>query len=144
MKILLVRHGSAQGSHPLGDAARGLASDGRRRFRELARDFAAHFSVERIVTSPLARAVQTAEILAAAAGVDEVIVRGELAGSPREILRLLDELPAGTALVGHNPSLSDVGRQMTGNSQLADLRPGGGFIVEKRDDAWTIVWSSAL
>ena len=142
MKILLVRHASAEENHSLGDAARGLDAEGREKFRKRARKLAKNFSIKRIVVSPLVRAVQTAEILAEASDALEVIVRGELAGSERDLIRLLGEFSSGTALVGHNPSMSDAARQITGNSELPDMKKGCGWVVEKGGEHWEITWRS--
>src|SRR5262249_13562177 len=105
-EILFVRHARAEAEHPLGDAARGLDEKGRRQFREHAPKLAKKFRVKTIVTSPLVRAVQTAEILASAGDALEVAVRGELARTAREVAALADESASGSALVGHNPSMS--------------------------------------
>lgn len=144
MKLLLVRHANAEDRHPLGDAARGLDEAGRKQFRKQARKLAKEFEVERIVTSPLVRAVQTAEILAEATEALEVIVRGELAGSARDILKLLDQFPTGTALVGHNPSLSDAARQLTRDADVVDMKKGCGLAVKKSGDTWEILWRTDL
>jgi phosphohistidine phosphatase len=142
MKILLVRHASAQDNHPLGDAARGLDAEGRAKFRKRASKLAKNFSIKRIVTSPLVRAVQTAEILAEASEAIEVIVRGELAGAASDIVRVLDEFSSGTALVGHNPSMTEAARQITGNSELPDMKKGCGWAVEKTGKNWEVTWRS--
>ena len=144
MKILLVRHASAEDSHPLGDAARGLDKAGRKQFRKAARKLAKELEVRRIVTSPLVRAVQTAEILAEAAEVLEVIVRGELAGSARDVARLVDQFPSGTALVGHNPSLTEAAQQLTGDSELVDMKKGCGLAVKKGSEHWEILWRTDM
>jgi phosphohistidine phosphatase len=144
MKLLLVRHASAEDSHPLGDEARALDEAGRKQFRKQARKLAKEFEVKRIVTSPLVRAVQTAEILAEVAEVLEVIVRGELAGNARDILKLVDQFRSGTALVGHNPSLSDAARLLTRDSEVVDMKKGCGMAVEKVGEGWEILWRTDL
>ena len=66
--IYLVRHGKAEDNHPLGDEARGLTAEGRREFRELMQEIAGKLDLRGIATSPLVRAVQTAELMAEATG----------------------------------------------------------------------------
>src|SRR5262245_1738621 len=73
MHVLLVRHGNAlpsQGS----DEERILSVQGREETRALgARLIAAGLRPDRLVSSPLVRAVQTAEILAATIGWKETV-----------------------------------------------------------------------
>ena len=105
----LIRHGDAEDRHALGDDARALTAEGRREFRALAAELADDLGLVGVATSLLVRAVQTAEILAEACGVEEVVVRGELAlgrASATSIAALLHELGPGWALVGHNPTLA--------------------------------------
>ena len=74
----LVRHGAAEDRHALGDDARALTAEGRTELRKLARELSSELELTAIATSPLVRAVQTAEILAEACGVRDIVVRGEL------------------------------------------------------------------
>src|SRR3954469_9879140 len=113
----LVRHGAAEDRHALGDDARALTAEGRIEFRKLARELDSELSLTAIATSPLVRAVQTAEILAEACGVRRVVVRGELGvggATAGGIERLLRELGAGWALVGHNPSMGEALARLLG------------------------------
>src|SRR4051794_20832600 len=77
-QVFLVRHGRAEDDHPLGDVARGLTDEGRACFSAHAAAVAARLPLVGVATSPLVRAVQTAEILAAACGTTVVHVRPEL------------------------------------------------------------------
>jgi len=96
-----------------------LTAKGRRRFRRSARRFAdLKEPVDAILSSPALRAVQTAEILAAALHSDEVQILDELNadGAPALLLSRLAALDArAVALVGHNRQLCDVA------ARLADL-----------------------
>jgi phosphohistidine phosphatase len=142
----LVRHGRAEDDHPFGDEARGLTADGRRQFRELARELAGELGLQGIATSPLVRATQTAEILAEATGIEKVEVHGQL-GADRAtgdtIATLARRLGPGWALVGHNPSMSEALATLLGLAEqprfrkgaLAALRPGSGPGVP-----WTLAW----
>jgi phosphohistidine phosphatase len=113
-KIYLVRHGIAgdpdEWKGP--DDSRPLNAKGRRRFRETARAFAKLGDrVDLLCTSPLVRAVQTAELLADAIDLDEVSVLEELRPEVpvQRLLERVAELPAKrVALVGHDPQLSGV------------------------------------
>jgi phosphohistidine phosphatase len=108
MRIYLVRHAQAESNHPLGDAARRLTADGRSTFRARAAELAGEMRVARIVTSPYARARETAELLGAACGApvepDEALASGR--SSAQELVRIARVLGDGTALVGHNPEIA--------------------------------------
>lgn len=110
IRVYLVRHGIA-GESPL-DESRTLTDKGRRRFRRAARAFARmEEPVNAIFTSPLVRAVQTAEILAGALKVARVQVLEELRFEhpPKAVLAALArQVKDGeaVALVGHEPQMS--------------------------------------
>lgn len=109
LRLFLVRHGQAEPSHPLGDAARRLTPEGRAAFRSRAAELAPEMRLARILTSPYQRARETAEILAAASGAaveaDDALASGR--SDARELVRIARVRGDGTALVGHNPELSE-------------------------------------
>jgi phosphohistidine phosphatase len=147
MHIILLRHGHAiddTGSPALGDAGRWLSGKGRKRTRLVS----AHLCEQKkqrpvqIWTSPLVRAVQTAEILAEAAGLtDEVTVRAELATGrdPEEVVPLLAQHDGEgpLVLVGHEPSLSRLAALLLGVRSFPSLKKSGavGLAWERRDAA---------
>ena len=93
-----------------GDADRPLSARGSRRFRRAAAGLKRFTRPPKLVlTSPLARAHQTAQILAAVAGWPEAVTTPLLAPRhpPARLLRLL-ALRRGVrlALIGHEPDLS--------------------------------------
>jgi phosphohistidine phosphatase len=94
------------------DDSRPLTAKGRKRFRRAARAFARIGErIDRLFTSPLVRAVQTAEILARVLKRDEVDVLEELRpGVPiakvlAAVAKLVKDGEA-VALVGHDPQMS--------------------------------------
>jgi len=115
MRICLVRHSEAVDRvPPMPDAARYLTARGRVSFREMARRFRdAGGMPTRIFTSPLVRAVQTAEILS-----ETLRYEGEIVLDPRlspgfdvaKLASVLDDLPSEKeiAFVGHEPDLGDI------------------------------------
>jgi len=113
MEIYVVRHGIAVSGEEKGpDAFRPLTSKGRRRFRRTARTFARlGRKLDLVLTSPLVRAVQTAEILVGAVKDAEVAVLEELDGRSgierliEAVAHRADDLRS-IALVGHQPQLS--------------------------------------
>lgn len=128
MEILLVRHGHAVDDAPgIGDAGRWLSARGRKITRRVARWLAKNKKRRPalIWTSPLVRATQTAEILAAAASYKgEIRALAELSPGrdPGDLLKLLAEerSPGPLALVGHEPSLSVLAAAL-----VSDLGFGG-------------------
>ncbi|MGB8932958.1 MAG: histidine phosphatase family protein, partial [Anaeromyxobacteraceae bacterium] len=70
LRLFFVRHAQAEGNHPLGDWARRLTPEGRDAFRARAEALAAEVKLARILTSPYARARETAALLAAATGAE--------------------------------------------------------------------------
>jgi phosphohistidine phosphatase len=133
MRILLVRHGQAVEEAPgLGDAGRWLTQRGRKVTRKVARWLGktGKRRPTRIWTSPLVRAVETAEILAAEAGYrGEVEACAELSPGrdPGDLLRRLSIATAEgpLALVGHEPSLSLIARALLGDVGVSELKKGG-------------------
>src|SRR5689334_12282667 len=99
MEILIIRHGEAVDDAPgLGDAGRWLTGKGRKVTRHVADFLAAKDDLRpvEIWSSPLVRAVQTAEIIASAAGItDELTIVRDLAtsGDPKQLLKLLGHYP---------------------------------------------------
>lgn len=131
MRIYLVRHSEAVNRvPPMPDEARTLSARGRVSFRDMARRFReAGGNPSRILTSPLLRAVQTAEILSEA-----IRYEGEVLADPRlspgfDIAKLgavLDEFPAetGIAIVGHEPDLGDILTRLLSLPQGVAMRKG--------------------
>src|SRR3984893_9314183 len=113
IRVYLVRHGIAADPVPeVPDESRPLTAKGRRRFRRAAREFGQIGEpIDHLFTSPLVRAVQTAEILARAVKQDEVGVLEELRpGVPvsKVFAAVAKRVKDGeaVALVGHDPQMS--------------------------------------
>jgi phosphohistidine phosphatase len=121
IRLYLVRHAiaaePAEGA-ALADGLRALTAKGRRRFRRSARAFARlEEEVELVCTSPVLRAVQTAELLAGALGHDEVRVLEELRrnGGVESLLARLSTLQVrSVALVGHRRLLKELAVILSG------------------------------
>jgi phosphohistidine phosphatase len=115
MKLYVMRHGPAEDEAATGrDADRVLTPSGRERVRSIARAlFEADEMPGHILSSPLVRALQTAEIVAASTKLADrdgtVDVRRELApGGDAVILvrQLFDRKIKRPMFVGHEPDLS--------------------------------------
>jgi len=131
MRIYLVRHADSVdriGTMP--DAARYLSARGRVSFREMAARFRETGARPvHIFTSPLLRAVQTAEILSEAIRYEgAVVVAPQLSpGFDEEGLdAVLDECPGAdqVALVGHEPDLGRVLTRMLSLPRDLPMRKG--------------------
>lgn len=119
LDVYLIRHGEAEdGGY---DAYRGLTGQGRRKMRASAVLLAREAEIiDCIYTSPLVRAVQTAEITAQAVGLDDpILIVPEIATPPKleTLIALVDQTPAnfrGVALVGHEPTFGALASRMIG------------------------------
>lgn len=115
MELLIVRHAIAHERDPTrwgDDRARPLTAPGIKRARRAAAGLKQLIAPpERVLTSPLTRAEQTAQLLREAAGWPQAKVCALLApgGSPAALLALLALLAAEriarAAIVGHQPDL---------------------------------------
>ena len=112
MKLYVMRHGPAEDVAPSGrDFDRALTTAGRARVKQVAELLAKHDEAPKaILASPLARALQTAEIVANVVNLEPAVaVRREIAPSG-DMQTLVDELLGVSArrvmLVGHEPDVS--------------------------------------
>jgi phosphohistidine phosphatase len=131
MRIYLVRHSDSVDRAPsMPDAARYLSARGRVTFREMALRFRdAGGLPTRILTSPLVRAVQTAEILSEALRYNgEVVLDPRLSpGFDVALLKsVLDGYPGEReiALVGHEPDLGGILTLLLSLPQRYAMRKG--------------------
>jgi phosphohistidine phosphatase len=115
MQLYFIRHGKADcGTWDGGDFDRPLTTDGRAGMEEEAarlRDIG--LELDCIVSSPLARAVQTAEIIASKLEIDDRLVLDDRLGPGFDVKALQSLLREHTdaeriALVGHEPGFSSV------------------------------------
>lgn len=112
MKLYVMRHGTAEDDAADGrDESRALTMPGRERVREIAdRLIALGEAPKAIVSSPLVRALQTAELVASTQGfADVVTAHSALAPGGLAIGFVHEEFEAGRRrlmVVGHEPDLS--------------------------------------
>jgi phosphohistidine phosphatase len=138
MKILLIRHAIAvpHGTPGFTDDERPLTPKGEKRFRKAARGLAA--IVERphaLLSSPLPRALQTAQIAADTWGELEVTMDAAFAhGNIPEQLDAFAGYPADAvvAAVGHEPHMSALLARLLGGGDQERLafRKGGAAMVD--------------
>lgn len=138
MDIYIVRHAIAEDvpSGGGGDAARALTPEGKQKMKEAAKGFARlEPEIERIFSSPLMRAKQTAEILAASLKktVEEM---KELAPgySPAQVCEKLMTWKKGgnIMLVGHEPNCSELAAYLLeGSSGISiEFKKGAICLIE--------------
>lgn len=151
MKILLIRHAIAvpHGTPGFADDERPLTPKGEKRFRKAARGLAAIVRCPHVLlSSPLPRALQTAEIAAATWGEVEVTVEPAFAhGNIGEQLDAFAAYPpdAMVAAVGHEPHMSALLARLLGGGEQERLefRKGGAAMVEVAGaphDGGRLVW----
>ncbi len=149
--LYLLRHGPAfpPGSPEYTEDERPLTPKGRRKVRRLAFGLdVLKLNVERIVTSPMARARETAEIVADVLGLsdrleeDHALRAGQAAEAVRDWSGGRSE--SRLMIVGHDPWISDlVGLLATGQIDPAfcQLRKGGvAAFVGRSDGSWLLDW----
>lgn len=135
MEIVLFRHGSAEEkSLEKSDWDRELTQEGKEKVREAAKLLKHRLSAEvniSIWSSPMARAVQTAEILSEVLGTDkaslhECIASGDFKAFSEE---LKEAEPSGILIAaGHAPSLDEWCECMTGT--LVKLDKSGAALIQ--------------
>ncbi len=132
MELYIIRHATAQTlgrKNDFTDEKRSLTAEGRERMRDVARGLRKlGVELDLILTSPLVRAAETAEVLASVFGMNkrDVEQTANLApgASPGELLAQIKGRTGveSVALVGHQPDLGELIRKVA--------RGDGGFSME--------------
>jgi phosphohistidine phosphatase len=115
VRVYLCRHAEAAPGDP--DELRELTTEGRHQARDLGRRLAALPEPPTVVlTSPLARARQTAEAITEATGA-RLLVEPRLApgATADALLEALTGAAAPVATVGHQPDCSEIALALTGS-----------------------------
>jgi phosphohistidine phosphatase len=135
MKIFIVRHAIAEDSARGGDRERALTEEGKKKMKEAAEGFARlDLEIDTIYSSPLVRAVQTAEIVAKAIGYKGTIENMEELSpgySPKDVVNRLQSLKkTGTlALAGHEPNCSELASHLLGTAEV-EFKKGAICLIE--------------
>ena len=149
MRILLVRHADAVSeTSALPDEYRYLSPAGRHQVRELGALLAdAALELGAVVTSPLVRAVQTAELVVRwldwAGSIEAthfLAPGGTSARATAEWLARCAEALAGATLVavGHEPSMSHLVGLLTGGGSVPSLRKAEACFIEDGALRWRL------
>lgn len=154
-QIHLVRHAIAAERGPAwpDDALRPLTPHGIERFRRAARGVVRYgAAIEQVLSSPLTRARQTADLLARAAGVSAHIAVMETLAPGHPSRAVVEELfrtarPAAIALVGHEPDLGRLAAYLLGAATPVPFKKGGMCRIDLPDTGvpprGTLIWCMA-
>jgi phosphohistidine phosphatase len=131
-ELYLIRHAIAEerGDAWPDDTKRPLTSDGMARMKKAARGLARHGVVlDLILTSPLVRTRQTAEIVAGALDTPPQIVNAESlapGGSYQAVLADLEKhaRKLRIGLVGHEPGIGDLAARLAGLRRALEFKKG--------------------
>jgi phosphohistidine phosphatase len=136
-ELYVLRHGIAvpPGTPGIPEDERPLTPKGQKRMREIARGLCRlELELDGIVTSPLPRALQTAEIVARALDCEDRLETADILKAGRDAMSIRGWLrergDKRLMIVGHNPSLSDlVTLLVLGTARLqlpvCELKKGG-------------------
>src|SRR5437879_5909829 len=143
MKLCSLRHGEAVWPNwDKPDDERPLTERGRNEMKRVAKFLERlNFSADAILTSPLPRASQTAEIVAKRLGIelktDSALAHGF---NVERLRRLLGKADADCVMVvGHEPAFSDVTKELSGGVVNVDVRADVDGMIEREDAARTPV-----
>ena len=131
-QLYLIRHGVAaeRGDEYPDDSKRPLTANGMSRLRKEARALdALGVAFDLIVTSPLLRTRQTADVIAEALKSKPSVVSSDAlapAGTPGAVMQELAKLAKknSVALVGHEPNLGELAARLIGARRPLEFRKG--------------------
>jgi phosphohistidine phosphatase len=150
MEIYILRHGIAVERGTPGykkDADRPLTAEGEDKMRQIAKAMLAMgLKFDLILSSPLVRAQQTAEIVAKE--LDEELTLTDFLGPDANALELIgeinDEKPQTVLLVGHEPDLSALISVLISGSSDANIELKKGALCKLTADKLTFGRCAAL
>lgn len=140
MDLVVARHGHAvPGDFSTPDDRRWLTARGRAAASALGAFVRSRgFAPDVVLTSPLVRAVQTAELIAAALGYDDAIETLPCLVPGGPLQQIVDEAAARGArplVVSHEPTVSALASWRT-NTRVSGLRPAQAVAVSGGALAW--------
>lgn len=132
MQVYLLRHGIADKDRPgVSDADRALTQEGRKKLRQVLKAAEkAQVQPSLILSSPLKRALQTAEIARELLGYKKDILRTKVLQPGASVEQVWEEIrvhrdePA-LMLVGHNPLFAELSGYLLGSAEMQlDFKKG--------------------
>jgi phosphohistidine phosphatase len=150
-ELYVVRHGVAapHGTPGVAEDDRPLTPKGRKRMREIARGLRRlGVEPERIASSPLPRAWETAEVIADGLGLRDRLEASDALRADRDARAIRDWLEAQAdarlMVVGHNPALSELlGLLVAGLTEpaICELKKGGvAALLGREQGGYSIDW----
>jgi|SRR5579875_2821668 len=125
MELYLLRHGVAEKDRPgVSDAERALTQEGRRKLRQVMKAASeAKVQPTLILTSPLKRALQTAEVAQEVLGYKNQILRSKALLPAATVEQVWEEVrghrdEASLMLVGHNPLFAELSGYLLGSADM--------------------------
>jgi phosphohistidine phosphatase len=133
LELYLIRHGIAEerGKDWPDDSKRPLTPEGIARLRKAARGLnALGVGFDQIVTSPLVRTRQTADVFAEELKAKPPVTTADAlapAGTPASVMQEIAKhvRKARVALVGHEPNLGELAAQLIGSRTPLEFKKGG-------------------
>lgn len=140
MQLLLIRHGDAGDAHEWAksgrpDDERPLTDEGTDEMRAVARGLRVVVPrIDLIASSPLTRALQTADLVAEQYADATRVTIGELVPHQRPFA-FVDWLTTHAwadvvAAVGHNPHLSELATWLLGDDELIDMKKASALLID--------------
>jgi len=149
VQVFLIRHAAAvDETLQLRDPHRHLTAHGRTQARALGDRLRWHdCTPTHVWSSPLVRAVQTAELVLAGIGCDvpvEVVTDLAPDGSARDLVAAVRRLPAiaHVVLVGHEPALSGIGALLVGARDFVALDKAQAARIDGSTLRWRFAWDA--
>jgi phosphohistidine phosphatase len=149
VQVFLIRHAEATPETlTLADPHRHLTATGRRQARALGDRLRWHdCAPTHVWSSPLVRAIQTAELVAAGLACDHVVEAIPALApeeNPRGVVTALAALPpdAIALLAGHEPGLSAVGALLVGQPAFASLAKAEAARIVDGALRWRFAWDA--
>ncbi len=150
MQVFLIRHAdSVPETVTVRDPHRNLSAHGRTQARALGERMRWHdCTPTHVWTSPLVRAVQTAELVCSGMScevpVESVPALAPIDGSARDVVTAIGALPSTSALmiVGHEPSLSAIGALLVGDPQFVALAKAEAVRILDGAVRWRFAWDA--
>jgi len=140
-KLLLIRHAKA-GSHDMTDFKRPLTDRGIREAEFMAHQLKkAGLIPQYILTSPALRTQTTANIISKVLNIlPNSANKAIYEADTHTLFKIINDLPDEynfIALIGHNPGMSQMLYELTG--ELRDMPPAGAALIDFDFDSWKLV-----
>jgi len=144
MILYLMRHANAgtPRGNPILDSKRSLVKEGKEQCMLMARMLSAlKVQVDVIASSPLKRALQTAQFVGTELGYEAKVEVSAALGPDGDFVafqKLVEKYAdrEGVLMVGHNPGLSALAQQFMGGTQRIELRPAGLCRIQFEHISW--------